>query len=318
MPNRQETVTESILAGEARPAAQLISKIEDGDTAVQPVLRSLYTHGGRAAILGLTGPPGGGKSTLTDRFISHYRGEGKRVGVLAVDPSSAFTGGAILGDRIRMSHHFTDPGVFIRSMATRGHLGGLARATGDAVTVLDAMGFDIVIVETVGVGQAELDVTRVADTVVLVLTPGQGDDVQAAKAGIMEIADIFVVNKAKREGAEGTVRNIEEMLHSKQGAGEDAWRPPVLRTEAIDGEGIGEVAESIEEHRRYLADHPETMRLRRREKARYALMEILKDKVAERFLKRTERGEAFEAVLDDIVVRKKDPYGVAEAMLQDS
>ena len=318
MPNRQETATERILAGEVRPAAQLISKIEDGDTDIQPVLRSLYAHGGRAAILGLTGPPGGGKSTITDRFISHYRGEGKRVGVLAVDPTSAFTGGAILGDRIRMSRHFTDPGVFIRSMATRGRLGGLARATGDAVTVLDAMGFDIVIVETVGVGQAELDVTRVADTVVLVLTPGQGDDVQAAKAGIMEIADIFVVNKAKREGAEGTVRNIEEMLHSKQGVGEDAWRPPVLRTEAIDGEGIGEVAEGIEKHRRYLTDHPETMRLRRREKARFALTEILKDKVAERFLKRTEQGEAFEAVLDDIVVRKKDPYGVAEAMLQDS
>ena len=255
---------------------------------------------------------------MTDRFISQYRSEGKRVGVLAVDPTSAFTGGSILGDRIRMSQHFTDPGVFIRSMATRGYLGGLARTTGDAVTVLDAMGFDIVIVETVGVGQAELDVAQVADTVVLVLTPGQGDDVQAAKAGIMEIADIFVVNKAKREGAEGTMRNIEEILHLKPGAGEETWRPPVLRTEAIDGEGIEEVAKGIEEHRRYLADHPETMRLRRREKARYALMEILKDKVAERFLKRTEQGEAFGAILDDIAIRKKDPYGVAETMLQDS
>jgi LAO/AO transport system kinase len=318
MPNRQDTIAERILAGEVRSAARFISKIEDGDTAIQPVLRSLYAHGGRAAIIGLTGPPGGGKSTLTDRFISQYRSEGKRVGVLAVDPTSAFTGGSILGDRIRMSQHFTDPGVFIRSMATRGYLGGLARTTGDAVTVLDAMGFDIVIVETVGVGQAELDVAQVADTVVLVLTPGQGDDVQAAKAGIMEIADIFVVNKAKREGAEGTMRNIEEILHLKPGAGEETWRPPVLRTEAIDGEGIEEVAKGIEEHRRYLADHPETMRLRRREKARYALMEILKDKVAERFLKRTEQGEAFGAILDDIAIRKKDPYGVAETMLQDS
>jgi LAO/AO transport system kinase len=253
-----------------------------------------------------------------DQLVAIYRARGINVGVVAVDPSSPFTGGAILGDRIRMGRHYTDPGVFIRSMATRGHLGGLARATGEAVLVLDAMGCGVVFVETVGVGQGEVDVVRLAHAVVLVQAPGGGDEIQAAKAGIMEIGDVFAVNKARRAGADRTVKEIEEMLDLRHppaghpGAG-DGWRPPVLRTEATEGEGVEELARAIDARCAYLEDHPGEAARLRREQARHLLTEILRDLAAERVLR---SAGSLEALLDAIAARREDPYSAARAILE--
>lgn len=310
-----------ILAGKVRAAARLITRIEDGDPSARPLLQALYPHGGKARIVGVTGPPGAGKSTLVDQLVALYRARGAKVGVVAVDPSSPFTGGAILGDRIRMSRHYTDPGVFIRSMATRGHLGGLARATGEAALVLDAMGCGVVFVETVGVGQGEVDVVRLAHAVVLVQAPGGGDEIQAAKAGIMEIGDVFAVNKARREGADRTVKEIEEMLDLRHppaghpGAGE-GWRPPVLKTEATEGEGVEALAGAIGARCAYLEAHPGEGARLRREQARHLLAEVLRDLAAERVLRAAGGGARFEALLDAIAERREDPYSAAQAMLE--
>lgn len=295
--------------------SRLIRRIEDGDPAVRPALKALYRRGGSARIIALTGPPGVGKSTLADQLIEALRAEGKRVAVLAVDPTSPFTGGAILGDRIRMGRHFADKGVFIRSMATRGHLGGLARATGEAALVLDAMGWDIVLIETVGVGQAEIEAVYLAETVILALAPGGGDDVQAAKAGIMEIAHIFVVNKARREGADSAVKQIEESLNQRPGEGEGDWRPPVLKCEALAGEGIGEIVRALEERREYLSAHPPAAQNLRRVQARQMLSETFRALAAERFVSAREGEPAFEALLAAIAAREEDPYTAAERLL---
>jgi LAO/AO transport system kinase len=276
------------------------------------LVRAIFPRTGRAYLIGVTGPPGAGKSTLVDRLTTELRKTGSSVGVIAVDPTSPFTGGAVLGDRLRMQTHAGDEGVFIRSMATRGHLGGLARATGDAALVLDAAGKDIIIIETVGVGQDEVDIIRTADISIVTLVPGTGDEVQALKAGIMEIADIFVVNKADREGAERLVSAVEANL-ALQTYGAEEWRPPILKTVATTGQGMPEVVHSISQFR----DHSQrTQAVRRRTRSEYRLREL----VSHRFMEHLERevlttGE-LGAVVDRIASRELDPYSAANDLLQ--
>jgi LAO/AO transport system kinase len=249
--------------GEQLAVARLISLVEDGaDAALRQVAAALGPHTGRAHVVGVTGPPGVGKSTTTSAMVGILRAQGRKVGVLAIDPSSPFSGGALLGDRVRMGEHATDEGVFIRSMATRGHLGGLSWATPQALRVLDAAGCDVVLVETVGVGQSEVEVVALADTTVVLLAPGMGDGVQAAKAGILEIADVFVVNKADRDGAAQTVRDLRQMLSFGEHRAEDAWRPPVVRTVAARGEGVDDVVAALDAHREWLDGHGERTRRR--------------------------------------------------------
>ena len=226
-----DDLADRVRAGDLRALARAISVVENEGPRAAALIAALHPHTGRSTIVGLTGPPGAGKSTLADRLAVEWRARGRRVGIIAVDPTSPFTGGALLGDRVRMQQHAGDEGVFIRSMATRGHLGGLASATGDVALVLDAAGYDVVLIETVGVGQDEVEVVRTADIAIVVVVPGTGDDVQALKAGIMEIADIYVVNKADREGADRAAASIEALL-ALQPVGGEAWRPPILRTEA--------------------------------------------------------------------------------------
>ncbi len=305
-----------ILDGMVRPAARLISLAEDGDPEARPLLKELYQKGGNSLVVGITGPPGAGKSTLSDQLIAHFRARDEKVCLIAVDPTSPFTGGAILGDRIRMGRHNTDPGVFIRSMAARGHLGGLARATGDALCVMDAMGRDVVIIETVGVGQGEVNVMQYADVVVVLQTPGGGDHVQAAKAGLMEIGDIFVVNKAKRDGADRTVREIEEMLDFKYHPGEAGlWRPPVIKAEAIEGEGVEELVSRIEARMSFLRENPEEAGRLRRERARIAISEVMKELAAERMGDWGKSARELDALLSDVAARRLDPDSAARKIL---
>ena len=305
-----------ILDGMVRPAAMLISLAEDGDPEARPLLKELYQKGGNSLVVGITGPPGAGKSTLSDQLIAHFRARDEKVCLIAVDPTSPFTGGAILGDRIRMGRHNTDPGVFIRSMAARGHLGGLARATGDALCVMDAMGRDVVIIETVGVGQGEVNVMQYADVVVVLQTPGGGDHVQAAKAGLMEIGDIFVVNKAKRDGADRTVREIEEMLDFKYHPGEEGvWRPPVIKAEAIEGEGVEELVGQIEARMSFLRENPEEAGRLRRERARVAISEVMKGLAAERMGDWGKSARELDALLSDVAARRLDPDSAARKIL---
>ncbi|MER6875679.1 methylmalonyl Co-A mutase-associated GTPase MeaB, partial [Amycolatopsis sp. NPDC000673] len=249
--------------GQPRAVARLISLVEDSSPRVADIARALTPYTGRARVVGLTGPPGVGKSTSTSALLTALRGEGLRVGVLAIDPSSPFSGGALLGDRIRMTEHATDPGVFIRSMATRGHLGGLSWATPQAVRVLDAAGFDVVLIETVGVGQSEVDVVKLADTTVVLLAPGMGDGIQAAKAGVLEIADVFVVNKADRDGADATVHDLKQMITlARRELRGPSWRQPIVRTVAAKGEGVDEVVSALRTHHEWLVAHGELDRRR--------------------------------------------------------
>lgn len=291
-----------------RALARAITLLEDGGEAARRLVAWLHSETGRARVVGVTGPPGGGKSTLVDRLAQACRERGETVGILAVDPSSPFSGGALLGDRIRMSRLYTDPGVFIRSMATRGNLGGLARATHDAVDLLDAAGFDWVLLETVGVGQDEVDVVKSADSVVVVTVPGLGDEVQAIKAGLMEIADLFVINKADRDGVEAVRRDLELMLglvEAPQG-GRSTWRPPILDAVASRGEGIGEILSALEDHRAWLVASGDLAR-RRREQLRLRVESILRDRCL---------GAAARAGLVGEVERgfegHRDPYEIAD------
>jgi LAO/AO transport system kinase len=301
-----------VCAGDVRGIARAISLIEDDEPGAAALVRELFPATGGAYLVGVTGPPGAGKSTLVDRLSLELRRRDETVGIIAVDPTSPYSGGAILGDRVRMQAQAGDEGVFIRSMATRGHLGGLARATGEVALVLDAAGKDIVIIETVGVGQDEVDIVRTADVSVVVVVPGTGDEVQAIKAGIMEIADIFVVNKADREGAERTAGSIEAML-SLQAWAPGVWRPPVLRTEATTGKGVGALLETIDRFRAHTADARGS---RRRARAEYRLRELL----GHRFLSHVETrvlgpGE-LDATLDRIAARDLDPYTAVDAILR--
>ena len=303
-------LSERVIEGDARAIARAISLIENEAPAGVDLIGKIFPQTGRAYLVGVTGPPGAGKSTLVDRLIAEIRRAGLTVGVIAVDPTSPFTGGAVLGDRVRMSAHFNDPGVFIRSMATRGHLGGLARATSDVALVLDAAGKDVVIIETVGVGQDEVDVVRSADISIVVLVPGTGDEVQALKAGIMEIADIFVVNKADREGADRLVQSIAANL-ALQAFGAGEWRPPILKTEATASVGIAELWSAVGAFREHGANERQT---RQRARHEYRLRELLSHQFLRRVDETLPAGE-FARIVGRIAGREVDPYAaVAEIM----
>jgi LAO/AO transport system kinase len=304
--------------GDPRAVARLISLIEAGTESVdahgrlREVAAALAPHTGNARVIGLTGSPGVGKSTTTNEVVRAFRAAGKRVGVLAVDPSSPFTGGAILGDRVRMQDHATDPGVYIRSMSSRGHLGGLAAATPQAVRVLDGAGCDIVLVETVGVGQAEVEVASLADTVVVLLAPGMGDSIQAVKAGILEIADVFVVNKADRDGANATYSDIQGMISlGDRVAGQ--WRPQVVRTVAARGEGIDDMIAAIDKHATWLAEHDE-LRVRREGRAAAEIEAIALGTLRSR-IGSLRGGTALSALAAQVAAGGTDPYAAAEELL---
>ena len=308
-----EEIVQGVLSGNRRSIARAITIIENNTAETHKLVASIYPHTGKAHIIGITGPGGSGKSTLIEKIIREYRRKDKTVGVIAVDPTSPFTGGAFLGDRIRMQELSTDQGVFIRSMATRNYMGGIAKATKDAVKVLDAAGKDIVIVETVGAGQSEVEIIKVARTVVVLFAPGLGDEIQAIKAGIMEIGDIFVVNKADRENANKAVMDIQAMLQLNDK--ERAWKPPVLKTAALTGEGVQLLIEKIEEHRLFLEKDLE--RRRSREKAEAELVEAIKEKVASSLIEELKREGKFEEFLQRILEKKIDPASIAEKLLNE-
>jgi GTPase len=302
---------ERLRNGDPRSLARAISTVENREAESSELLKSLFPHTGHARILGMTGAPGAGKSTLVDQLAKHYRKENKTVGIIAVDPTSPYSGGAILGDRIRMQDHFSDPGIYIRSMATRGSLGGLARTTADVTTVLDASGRDLIMIETVGVGQDEVDIVRLADITVVILVPGMGDDVQTIKAGIMEIADIFVINKCDREGAERVEREIRAM--QSLAVRSDRWTPPIVKTVASDGNGIIELAAAIGQYESYLKK--ENLLLKRNvENWRERLVEMLRDAMLEKA-----RGEMTDGEMGryaaEIAEHKRDPYSLVEEIV---
>ncbi len=300
-------------AGDPRAVARLISLIEGDDPALRDVAAALAPHTGNAQIIGLTGSPGVGKSTSTNELVRALRAAGKRVGVLAIDPSSPFTGGAILGDRVRMQDHATDPGVYIRSMSSRGHLGGLSAATPQAVRVLDGAGCDVVLVETVGVGQAEVEVASLADTVVVMLAPGMGDAIQAVKAGILEIADVFVVNKADRDGAAATYSDIQGMIAlGERTPGE--WRPQVVRTVASRGEGIDDMVAAIDKHAAWLVEHDQ-LRVRREARAAAEVEAIALGTLRGR-IGSLRDGTALPALAVRVAAGELDPYSAADDLLR--
>jgi LAO/AO transport system kinase len=305
-------LAERVLAGDPRAIARAISLIEDEGAVAGDLIRAIFPHTGRAYIVGVTGAPGAGKSTLVDRLITETRAQGETLGVVAVDPTSPFTGGAILGDRLRMQAHAADADVFIRSMATRGQLGGLARATTDVASVMDAAGKSLVIIETVGVGQDEVDIVRTADISVVILVPGTGDDVQALKAGIMEIADIFVVNKADREGADRMVTAVESNL-ALQAFAEGEWRPPIVKTEASTGRGIPELWATIKAYRAH-SDAGQVKR--RRARGEFRLRELLTHKFLERIERQVLAPGELERLLERIASREVDPYSAAAAIME--
>lgn len=311
-------IVDQIVAGDLRATARLLRDIDDQMPSVLPVLKELFPHTGKAHVVGFTGSPGVGKSTLVDQLAMQYRKNGFTVAILAVDPTSPFTGGAILGDRIRMQRHFLDPGVFIRSLATRGHFGGLTRSTNDMINVMDAMGKDVVLVETVGVGQDEVEIAHNAHTTVLVTIPGMGDEVQAIKAGIMEIGDIFVVNKADREGSRKTIRELRNLVELGFRRRDDtAWEPTIFETQAQKGVGIEELYAGIQKHREYLLsnDHGQWDDLLEK-RARHQLLEAIRDEAFKSIIRRL---EAQGTSLDDLVRRIKnkesDPYSLVQEVV---
>ena len=299
--------------GEARAVARLISLVEDASPALREVMALLAPRAGHARVVGLTGPPGVGKSTSTSALVAAYRRRGMKVGVLAVDPSSPFSGGALLGDRVRMQDHATDDGVFIRSMASRGHLGGLSWATPQALRVLSAAGCDVVLVETVGVGQAEVEVASLADTTLVLLAPGMGDGIQAAKAGILEVADVFVVNKADRDGADTVVRDLRYMLSLGDRRTDEGWRVPIVKTVASRGEGADEVVEQIERHGDWLVDNGQ-LEVRRRHRAADEVEAIALTSLRER-IGDLSGSESLALLAGRVVSGELDPYTAADELV---
>jgi LAO/AO transport system kinase len=298
----------SLRSGDARALARAISAVENRTPGWSDLLKALFLHTGRARVLGLTGPPGAGKSTLVDQMARFYRKQNRTVGIVAVDPTSPYTGGAILGDRIRMQDHFADPGIYIRSMATRGSLGGLARTTADVTTVLDASGRDVILIETVGVGQDEVDIVRLADITVVILVPGMGDDVQTIKAGIMEIADIFVINKSDREGAERVEREIRAL--QSLAVRNDGWTPPIVKTVASEGKGVEELAAAVGEYEKYLQKENRALK-KSVENWQERLVEMLRDAMLEKA--RAQLGDGSMARLAaEVAEHKRDPYSLIE------
>ncbi|HVP27121.1 MAG TPA: methylmalonyl Co-A mutase-associated GTPase MeaB [Candidatus Bathyarchaeia archaeon] len=310
-----EELARGVLKGDRGSIAKAITLIENSIPEAQKLIATIFPRTGKAHVIGLTGAGGAGKSTLAEKVVREYRRRGKTVGVVAVDPSSPFTGGAFLGDRIRMQELTLDAGVFIRSMATRNYAGGIARATKDAVKVLDAAGKDVVIVETVGAGQSEVEIVKVADTVVVVHAPGLGDEIQAIKAGIMEIADVFVVNKADRDNANKAVMDIQAILQlsSKEGG----WKPPVLKTVALTGEGVAELVEKLEEHRGFLEKDPESRLRLLRAEAEVELVEAIKAKVVGLIVDDLRAEGKLERFLQKILRRELDPASAAEELLKE-
>jgi LAO/AO transport system kinase len=307
------TELERILAGDARAVARAISKVEDNVEGAAGLMKAIFPHTGRALVVGITGSPGAGKSSLVDKLALVYRGRGERVGIVCVDPSSPFSGGAILGDRIRMQTLGLDVGVFIRSMATRGHLGGLARASVDAVSILDAAGFEKIIVETVGVGQDEVEIVKTADVSVVVLVPGMGDDVQAIKAGIMEISDVFVINKADREGVLRTEKELEALLSLAMRP--DAWEPPIVKTVATENKGIEALAAAIERYREFQSEG-ESHLARRASVARWRILELLRERLLARALSGEGAEEQLDALANEVAKKRRDPYSAVDELLE--
>ncbi len=302
-------LVERILARDPRAIARAISKIENDAPDANEILKALFAHTGRGVTIGVTGAPGAGKSSLVDKVALHYRSEGKTIGIVAVDPSSPFSGGALLGDRIRMQALANDSGVFIRSMATRGNLGGLARATVDAVAVLDAAGYDRTLVETVGVGQDEVDIVKAADVSVVVLVPGMGDDIQAIKAGIMEIGDIFVINKAEREGVERTERELIALLEMSERS--DGWKPPIVRTVATQNKGITEFAASLENFAAFRRQQAASLE-RRASVAQNRIIELLRERLLRRALDEALEPGRLRELAMQVASRQRDPYSIVE------
>jgi LAO/AO transport system kinase len=333
------SLAERVLKGDVRAASRLMRDIDDGEANAIAALRALFPSTGRAYVVGLTGAPGSGKSTLVDRLIAALRKRDRTVGVIAVDPTSPFSGGAILGDRIRMQDHATDPKVFIRSLATRGNLGGLSRATGDCIRVMDAMGLDWILVETVGVGQDEIDIAQMAHTTVVLLVPGMGDDIQAIKAGILEIADVFAVNKSDLSGADRVVRELRGMLElrhavqagaprkeaeraGERGAGgerpsDEKWEPPILKVTAAKDQGVAELLQAIESHREFL-DRSGERKVRERARAEMQFLALLRDRLLRGALGTLERKKGrLSEVAAQIAERKADPYQLAEELARE-
>ena len=307
-----DSLFDRVIARDTVAVARAISKVEDNAAAASDLMKLIFPRTGRALIVGITGAPGAGKSSLVDKLAAFYRQSGDRVGIIAVDPSSPFSGGAILGDRIRMQSLTLDKDVFIRSMATRGNLGGLARATVEAVAILDAAGFDKVIVETVGVGQDEIEIAKTADVCVVVLVPGMGDDVQTMKAGIMEIADVLVINKADRDGVLRTEKELQALLGLA--TREDEWQPPIVKTVAIENKGLDDLARSIEAARQFQRDAP-AAEGRKRSIAKWRILELLRERLVSEALMRNGAAAKLESMAGEVASKRRDPYSAVEELL---
>ncbi|MCE5285398.1 MAG: methylmalonyl Co-A mutase-associated GTPase MeaB [Pelosinus sp.] len=307
-------IAEELLGGSRLALSRAITAIENEyDNAVE-IMQKIYAHTGKAYVIGITGPPGAGKSTLTDKIAKAYRAMGKTIGIIAIDPTSPFSGGAILGDRIRMSELTLDEGIFIRSMGTRGSLGGLSRKTADAIKLMDAAGKDIILVETVGVGQSEVDIVKTADTTIVVMVPGLGDDIQAIKAGILEIGDVFAINKADREGVDKVCREIEMMLDLNQE--QVLWRPPVRKVIASQNEGVNELLAAIDQHKNWLSESGE-LSVRRNERIKTELLAILNEQIGRYILTKVTDSGKFNELLHNVEARRVDPYSAVENILKD-